>query len=217
MVVGLSWSRLRGVLDLLWRLQAPEMLKFFAWQLAHGIISTQQLLWARHVGLDTFCFNCHFSREDLYHLFFECNNAMAVWASMGITILVTRATLAKSSWLRGWYTVHGVLGLVVLWEIWLARNSLLFKNNKIPSHVIASRTWGLYGLILRTFRQLVVHQEERWVPCILPSLAQVVIHIDRSALGSPGPARYGGLCKDNSGRWQCGFYGDVGITDNLHA
>nr|KYP60979.1 hypothetical protein KK1_023402 [Cajanus cajan] len=55
------------------------------------------------------------------------------------------------------------------------------------------------------------------VSCIFPVLVQVLIHVDESALGSLDPTGYGGLCRDSSGRWQCGFYGDAGITDNLHA
>nr|KYP69613.1 Putative ribonuclease H protein At1g65750 family [Cajanus cajan] len=42
-----------------------------------------------------------------------------------------------------------------------------------------------------------------------------MVHVDGSALGSPGPAGYGGLCRDNFGLCLMGFYKDVGVADNL--
>nr|KYP38554.1 hypothetical protein KK1_040197 [Cajanus cajan] len=41
------------------------------------------------------------------------------------------------------------------------------------------------------------------------------MHLDGSVLGCPRPVGYSGLCKDSSGGWLMGFYGDVGVVDNL--
>nr|KYP57876.1 Putative ribonuclease H protein At1g65750 family [Cajanus cajan] len=62
-----------------------------------------------------------------------------------------------------------------------------------------------------------VARQERHVTCLQASQGQVTVHVDGSALGSPGPAGYGGLCRDNFGRWLMGFYGDAGVGDNLKA
>nr|KYP76766.1 hypothetical protein KK1_021019 [Cajanus cajan] len=60
-----------------------------------------------------------------------------------------------------------------------------------------------------------VAQQERLVTCLQASQRQVTVHVDGSALGSPGPAGYGGLCRDSFGRWLMGFYGDAGVAYNL--
>nr|KYP37133.1 Putative ribonuclease H protein At1g65750 family [Cajanus cajan] len=62
-----------------------------------------------------------------------------------------------------------------------------------------------------------VARQEHHVTCLQASQGQVTVHVDGSALGSPGPAGYGGLCRDNFGRWLMGFYGDAGVGDNLKA
>ncbi|XP_020225189.1 uncharacterized protein LOC109807072 [Cajanus cajan] len=60
-----------------------------------------------------------------------------------------------------------------------------------------------------------VARQERLVTCLQASQGKVMVHVDVSALGSPSPASYEGLCRDNFGRWLMGFYGDARVVDNL--
>nr|KYP38524.1 hypothetical protein KK1_040235 [Cajanus cajan] len=161
------------------------MLKFFAWQLAHGIIPTQQLLWARHVGPNTVCFNCYSSREDLYHLLFECNSAMAVWARMGIMVSMTRATLAKE-WQCGFYGDAGITdnlhaelraiqkGLMIAWQrnfrnVICVSDSLhainLVLGSREPFHRYAMLVAEIKDLLGREWRTSLVHSLRKGNQC----------------------------------------------------
>lgn len=43
----------------------------------------------------------------------------------------------------------------------------------------------------------------------------VKVNVDGSSLGNPGKAGFGGVIRDQDGRWICGFYGHLGMGTNL--
>lgn len=45
----------------------------------------------------------------------------------------------------------------------------------------------------------------------------MVLNVDGNSIGNPGPTGYGGLICSGEGKWQGGFYGSIGISDNLRA
>lgn len=44
-----------------------------------------------------------------------------------------------------------------------------------------------------------------------------VMNVDGCSLGNPGPAGFGGLLRFGDGEWHLGFYGSIGVADNLEA
>lgn len=45
----------------------------------------------------------------------------------------------------------------------------------------------------------------------------MVMNVNGSSLGNPGPAGFGGLLRSGDGEWRLGFYGSIGVADNLEA
>jgi len=45
----------------------------------------------------------------------------------------------------------------------------------------------------------------------------MILNVDGSALTNPGKAGYGGLIRKHDGSFQLGFFGNVGISNILHA
>lgn len=45
----------------------------------------------------------------------------------------------------------------------------------------------------------------------------LVLNMDGSSMENPCPAGFGGLLRTGQGDWRLGFYGSIGISENLQA
>ncbi|KAG5038525.1 hypothetical protein JHK86_019365 [Glycine max] len=57
----------------------------------------------------------------------------------------------------------------------------------------------------------------RQVNWIRPQGDVIALNVDRSVLGNPQVARFGGLCRNHNGAFLLGFYGAVEISEVLYA
>nr|KYP44262.1 14.7 kDa ribonuclease H-like protein [Cajanus cajan] len=48
-------------------------------------------------------------------------------------------------------------------------------------------------------------------------MGNVTLNVDGSALTNPGDSGYGGLVRDHEGKFILGFYGSIGVSNNIHA
>lgn len=60
-------------------------------------------------------------------------------------------------------------------------------------------------------------RQSRWVTWHQSEEPVVVVNVDGSSLGNPGPAGFGGLIRMGDGEWCGGFFGSIGTADNLSA
>ncbi|KAF7801643.1 ribonuclease H [Senna tora] len=57
----------------------------------------------------------------------------------------------------------------------------------------------------------------RWVGWVKPVAGTIKINTDGSALGNPGRAGFGGVCRDKNGLWLRGFSGNIGQSTKMMA
>lgn len=45
----------------------------------------------------------------------------------------------------------------------------------------------------------------------------MILYVDGCSLGNPGVSGFGGLLRNDDGAWYCGFAGNIGFSNILHA
>ncbi|KAK3195684.1 hypothetical protein Dsin_026994 [Dipteronia sinensis] len=129
------------------------------------------------------------------------------------------------------------MSFVVVWTIWEARNSKLFKNGKANLNQAVDmvqfriawwfKHYGTSSMDPITYMLLNIKDRctdatkvkspkiEEWIP---PSFNTLKFNVDWSARSSPGQARIGGvLIRDHRGKVLCIFSANVGIQDAITA
>ncbi|GAU39617.1 hypothetical protein TSUD_397060 [Trifolium subterraneum] len=75
-----------------------------------------------------------------------------------------------------------------------------------------------YAILLKN---CYAHQQETPLPKLVRWNALggigMILNVDGSSIGNPGPLGYGGLIRNAYGAWVHGFFGNLGVTDILHA
>ncbi|CAJ2644087.1 unnamed protein product [Trifolium pratense] len=71
-----SWSWI-------WKLAAPEKIKFFIWCVCHHVIPTLSLLCRRNLAPYDIFPRCSISEETILHCMRDCNTAKRIWNSLG--------------------------------------------------------------------------------------------------------------------------------------
>ena len=149
-------SQSQPVWSLLWKLQVPRKIQIFGWRVLHGIIPLKCILANRHIGDSGECPICHLAAEDVKHIFFECQPAIALWTRLGmVDHIVANCQFERS-------------GSVILEE--LIRhdgNSLAILPDVGLKEVLLTGCWYLWWL-----RRQVTHNEsippvERWPMSVL--------------------------------------------------
>lgn len=77
------------VWDILWKLQIPSKVIFFAWRALHGIVPGMSVLANRHIKVHPQCPVCKQGAEDLRHLMFTCERAKQIWKKLGLHEIIT--------------------------------------------------------------------------------------------------------------------------------
>jgi hypothetical protein len=137
----------------LWHSKLPSKIKFFGWLLHRGRLNTRAYLHHRNIRLvsDSFCERCHRTPETAEHIFSRCPAAGVVWRRVGIGNTSNRF---RRPWLLGVELhlptpVQLDVIMLILWQIWKARNALIFDHRTLSPQDIISK---------------VVHDLHAWQP-----------------------------------------------------
>lgn len=129
-----------------WLLKAPPIVRVLTFLLLQGRLLTRDVLQIRNIQCPTECVLCSTcSNETAMHLFFTCSFAKKVWGlisrRMGYPIVRVQGDV-KSTWTRTWSAMRlrGKEGLLrgtvwfvsSCWQIWLMRNNLIFRGERLP-------------------------------------------------------------------------------------
>ncbi|KAK7255918.1 hypothetical protein RIF29_29346 [Crotalaria pallida] len=120
-------------------------------------------------------------------------------------------------WVKNGLKLVGPLFIVVMWWIWRARCGECIVNEVLSITDVVRFAIGMHDDIYRTFGLGSIKTKEvQWISWSLPVIDGVVLNVDGSSIGNPGPAGYGGLIRNRDGEWLCGFAGHFGISNNIH-
>ena len=132
--------------------------KLFVWKAIHGAIPAGEALRARQINVDGLCKRCSLP-ETIDHLFFHCAFAKQVWFSAPVfpSIEYNDSIALRSLWIdltmRKNLPPSGVAGGPlapwILWNIWTARNNLVFNGKAqtaaetLSKAISLAREWGV--------------------------------------------------------------------------
>jgi hypothetical protein len=135
----------------LWKWKIPLKVKLFTWLVDKNKISTWDNLLRKGWNGPNICQLCYKDEEIVSHLFIHCEFARKVWnfISLDRQLTTTWQGISIADCFVNWLSserAHKLLPPVVIWHIWLARNSLIFENSTPSNNSVAYRALGMHQL-----------------------------------------------------------------------
>ncbi|XP_038687586.1 uncharacterized protein LOC119986972 [Tripterygium wilfordii] len=233
--VGLGGLNVDPLWPKIWRLNVPQRVTVFIWQLTHQRIMCNSERFKRRFTGDPSCKLCSGVDEDVNHIFRRCPRAKQFWqAILPDQELSFQADLGFNDWLH--YNICGrdarnlssnwaAMFAVILWCLWKWRNEYVF-NDKVLSLAVKVEWFQLHmAEIERAFanqlqlngisvNKRVMLEFVGWSP---PPDGWVKLNTDGCCKGMTGLAVGGGLVRDVRGRWLIGFSINIGICSAVEA
>jgi hypothetical protein len=152
------------------------------------------------------------------HCLRDCVFVQTIWNSIGFSEQIFFQGDDSYAWLR--YDLRGssmFLYMAAVWWLWKARNALCFESERISHFSLKMRIMD-YAILLKN---CYAHNQETPLPKLVRWNALggigMILNVDGSSIGNPGPSEYGGLIRNAYGAWVHGFFGNLGVTNILHA
>ncbi|KAJ1440044.1 Ribonuclease H domain [Sesbania bispinosa] len=141
---------------------------------------------------------------------------MMVWHALGLDHHnCFYSTSDLKQWVLQGIKAHGSLFLSTLWGIWKSRNKFIFEARNIPVWDTVYSIFSLANIFQRNSAPVRAVREPLLVQWEPPSGDTLALNIDGSVRGNK--AGFGGLVRNNVGKWQLGFFGHLGEKDILFA
>ncbi|XP_018466282.1 uncharacterized protein LOC108837757 [Raphanus sativus] len=117
--------------------KTSEKVKTFFWKTYHQGLPVGEQFAIKNIHLSPLCRRCN-GTESITHLLFYCPYASQVWALAPLSSPIDTGDITST--LEGWERVRklqslppvgletGTLAASIVWNIWIARNHLLFQN-----------------------------------------------------------------------------------------
>ncbi|CAN1824179.1 hypothetical protein LINPERHAP1_LOCUS30677 [Linum perenne] len=145
----------------IWNKVVPVKVQGFLWLVFHGRILTLDVLQAKGFHLPNRCSLCCSQGEWVNHLFIHCPFVHSIWSKISSRLSIFGPLPASSSSLiLGWKglncdSTHSPLRKVllhsILWQIWLERNDVIFRDS------VASASRVFFRVLASCYRWLKVH------------------------------------------------------------
>lgn len=133
----------------LWNLKLPGKATNLIWRACRNCLPTTQALVMKRVNVPITCSWCQGCEEDVIHVLFQCSFAREVWASAGVSNLVTvwpnETVLLVLKRVFQTATKEQVLMICMLcWSIWQRRNDWVWNRVATSSFGVRSRACCLF-------------------------------------------------------------------------
>lgn len=203
----------------IWKIPAQENIKFFFWLAFHDSIPTLATLHHRNIIPSADCKVCPGVNETLLHCVRDCPRARRVWEKLGFGDNSFFQVMDAKSWLKQGATgSNDKLFIACVWWCWKARNAYCFNNEVIPFPRLILSILNLSAIFKICFdKENTNPPEGRNISWYHPNREGVILNVDGSSLGNPGPAGFGGLLRNPDGGWILGFSGHIGHSVILKA
>lgn len=135
----------------LWKVKAPPKLKHFLWRALSGALAVKERLQTRGILIDNTCLRCGLASETICHVLFTCNMAHEAWELANIPM--PQAGFSRYSVFLNLVHVisvsknHNADDRIrhvfpwLLWQIWKARNSLVFNKLHVNPHNMVAQAY----------------------------------------------------------------------------
>lgn len=193
----------------------------------NGLLTNGERL-RRGLATTADCPRCGAHDESIDHLLRHCDFAKECWdLAAAPTTFMTSFHLPLTDWMMKACTMH-VTGdgsrwktffPYLLWNMWKARNNLVFNNTHCSANDIISRTTReakeALGILLKNGGPL--HARQTWVAWLPPQPGFVKMNSDGARNSNSSLASAGGLIRDCEGRWIVGFTTNIGRASSFTA
>lgn len=178
-----SWSGL-------WKQQAPEKVKFLLWLAWHDSAPMMQVLQRRKVTQSANCTRCGATEENLLHCIRDCAFSRQMWERLGMG---TTTFFQSSDFLRWQQEAVEEVGVshfyAGLRSSWCACNSVCIGGEDVQIHKLVREANHLtYVLDLALRSHTSQDRRERRVTWHPSREDVLVLNVDGSSMGNPGPA-----------------------------
>lgn len=145
-------SRNRPWLKKLWQRYLPPKFSVFAWKIATNSLPTDFNALIRGVDIYGGCAVCEnqLVLEDQDHLFIHCDLTKAVWSWFSLIVNLDMSFVHTAVEMIRWCTSGNLANqyneviqaacFIVMWQVWKARNKLIFQGKKTEFRTIIMRT-----------------------------------------------------------------------------
>jgi len=131
----------------LWKLKCPPKSKIFMWCILENKVPTWDKLQKRNVYGPGWCCLCKNAEETITHLFLQCKFVAAVWeecSKLSSFHYRWEGLDMEQAW-KLWVSNPAnrdviPLPLLVIWGIWYARNSFIFKDKEVSPEISAVKS-----------------------------------------------------------------------------
>ena len=141
---------------LVWNPVVPPKIRVFAWKAAWGKGHTLDQLKRRGMTFANRCFMCEEEEDTIDHLLIHCKIAKMLWylilSIVGIswvfpqsvlhTLLAWQGVVVGKKCKKIWFAAS----LCLFWNLWRARNRLVFKNEVPPPKGLKLTLFPICGL-----------------------------------------------------------------------
>ncbi|GMI74877.1 hypothetical protein like AT4G29090 [Hibiscus trionum] len=196
-----------------WKIQVPSKIRAFLWRLCHDIVPTKSTLRARFHGNlqdQDNCPHCYQHQESAEHILFFCPFAQATWRASAFNY--SPAALGFPGFPKWWYqlchdrkmgmTKVGLAQIAfILWNLWKARNALVFEGRReSPCEVWLRADRGFMEFqqvnkIDSSEKSNEGPKNAKWIP---PPAGVIKINCDAAFDHDSGKASIAAVFRDNS-------------------
>ncbi|KAK7259832.1 hypothetical protein RIF29_25447 [Crotalaria pallida] len=222
-----DWDHVEGdpLWQRVWKIQGPERVRMFAWQVVHGRLLTNSRKSRWGLGSPS-CLACLGVDEDILHVLRDCPKAKAVW--LGLVKPVFRGPFFLSNF-SNWITInlyqelgrHGKGQWSSTWatacaSLWFWRNSEVHDRNFIRP----PNAWWQILLRVQNYRAArskppSLEQNARiltsWNP---PSVGWIRINSDGSCRVNSHEVGCGCVIRGSNGEWIRGYSKYLGVSSS---
>lgn len=193
----------------LWQMKLPPKIKDFIWRAVWGCISTRVQLISRRVEIPAMCPVCNTEDESIVHCLLNCSNAQECWRIAGLGFGIVSEGF--SEWFFDFWARQNERGrgraLTLCWEIWHARNRVLWEGKKTTASQIVSNSIFMFeqwrkaqGRVLfpSQISWQMTEGSEHWTK---PEINSFKVNIDAAIFEGEGRYGFGGVVRDHRGNF----------------
>ncbi|XP_062103848.1 uncharacterized protein LOC133814961 [Humulus lupulus] len=192
----------------LWNLKIPPKAKNILWRATSGCLPTSLLLRSRHIEIPPVCAVCQSDQESILHALVTCPFANSCWAKSKVGVLV-----GPFSEFGDWFAEVLSKGNmesaaeagVLCWEIWKARNTLVWNQKRsLVDEVVLSASL-LLDQWLAAQDSMLAPPSGIWRPddgaehWTCPQTDVIKVNVDAAIFSSEGKFGIGCVARDGAG------------------
>lgn len=205
-----SWSWI-------WKLHAPEKIKFFIWLIFHNAAPTLSLLHHRNMAASAICPRCGEDDETILHCIRDCHFSKSIWINVGFADNGFFAAQNVLDWIN--LAASGPrcpLFLAGIWWVWRYRNLMCLNNESWSLFRITNNICHSAESISLSFQKdgSATHQE-RFVRWNCNNHMGTILNVDGSCLGTPIRTGFGGIIRNTHGFYLAGFSGYINNSNDI--